>query len=116
MFEEFNSGKTISEINPQNSTSHPGEINYDHLLLDQKLFYHDFGTNNAYNNYILKDNVIQNEDYVVVSSHAWKFLARIYESIPCRRFQYQTRNGMEEIDLKLKRVSIYVGQASDHSS
>ena len=106
-FDEFEAGKPVIEFT---NNLNPGNISIDSLLLDPKTFYHDFTAPNAYNNNIIKENLKIDEDYKIVSCHIWKFLSRIYPSRPFRRFQLQTRNGMEEIDIKLTRVFSYIGE------
>lgn len=85
----------------------PGPIKNTDILSNER-FLTDPDLTKSYCNFILKDNLQENVDYVIVSHKVWKFLFKIYGGTEIKRFIVSVNDdtNLTYIEVKLKMVKI----------
>jgi len=67
---------------------HPGPISNSHLILDFRDFYRDRNNEKCYTNFPIREDLVIDRDYILVSRGAWAYLKAKYGGLEVKRYSF----------------------------
>jgi hypothetical protein len=86
---------------------HPGPVMAERILQEQELLL-DSEIVKKYTNIQLRENLVENEDYIVVSSMMWRFLYEIYGGFEIQRYIISEHTDDDDVkyEIYLRCISV----------
>lgn len=93
-----------------NSSLFPGQVSNSGLIYERSLHLADDHTTSSHLNYNIKDNLIEGQDFIVVSQTIWMYFYNIYGGIEIKRYSIRVSPTKNVVEIMLKNVCnlIYV--------
>ncbi len=98
----------VEDLNDEDEIHiHPGPINQDDILLSTKDLLIDLEPSEESCNYVIKNGLVENRHFIIVSHLVWCYLANIYGGKDIRRYVYNPDQSRASatIEVWLKKVS-----------
>lgn len=87
----------------------PGPINSDDILDKEAEILADPDIVKDYCNYVIKQGLVENKEFIIVAHPVWKYLYNIYKGQNIKRYVISVSDETDQttIEIWLKKVSLY---------
>ena len=101
----------IETFTASNESNYPGYVENKDILYDKVLYYSNFNKPNSKNNYNIKSELINGQDYYIVSKDIWDYFKTVYGGREIRRLKVNVTGAEKNqifIESKLKNLNIII--------